>query len=353
MIRLAIIPIGKSRLRVFRFFGRGRDGIEADEGEKDNRGAAHHAAKTSRHKRVPVCRIDHEGAKGDNENHDRELDDDDGRVGGRALANAVNQEHRDRHDDEKRGQVKGDRMAHDDGQRGGRIIAQRRPALGDDGAGGGVIAHQPKRKLEVQPEGRLPRSCTKYPTTRRPPPCCRPRTQDQIPANDPGDDLAQSRVGVSVGRAGNRDHRRQLAVTERRETAGDGRDDKRKRHCRTRGGPPENKVGVVDVSDDEIEHRRFHDRLPDARRLACGRGAGERENSRADDRADAEAGEIERGERALHFALGRFRFVDQQLRTFGFEQLRSHNPLGISFRTGMVNLLFPPDIPPLALAGAA
>ena len=48
---------------------------------------------------------------------------------------------------------------------------------------------------------------------------------------------------------------------------------------------------------------------PRLRRLARGRSAGERENSRTDDRADAETGEIKRGERPLHFALGRFRFV--------------------------------------------
>ena len=49
---------------------------------------------------------------------------------------------------------------------------------------------------------------------------------------------------------------------------------------------------------------------PTCAALPCGSGAGERENSRADDRADAEAGEIEGGERALHLAIGRLRFAN-------------------------------------------
>ena len=58
--------------------------------------------------------------------------------------------------------------------------------------------------------------------------------EDQIPADDPGDDLAERRVGISVSRARDRDHRRQLAVTKRRETAGDRRHDKGQRHRRPR-----------------------------------------------------------------------------------------------------------------------
>ena len=216
-------------------------------------------------------------------------------------------------------------MAHNDGQRGGRVIAERRSALGDDGRGGGVIAHQPKRESKMQPERQIAEQL--HEITR---PAYRHGHvadrifQNQIPADDPGDDLAQRRVGISVGRSGNRDHRGQLAVTERRESAGDRRDDKGKRHRRAGGGPPKDKVGVVDVSDDEVEDRRLHDRLPDTRRLAGGRGAGERENSRTDDRADAETGEIEGGQRALHLAVRRFRFADQEFRAFRLKKFGCH-----------------------------
>ena len=192
-------PDRQITLRIFRFLGRGRDGIEPDEGEKDDRSSTHYSAKTARHERVPVGRVDHKRAKGNDENNDCELDDDDGCVRRRALANAVDQEHSDRHDDEKCGQIEGDRMSHDDGQRGGRIIAQRRSAFGDDGAGGGVITHQPKRKLQVQAERQIAEQLDKIAR----PPDSHGHVADrvfenQIPSDDPGDDLAQGRVGISV-----------------------------------------------------------------------------------------------------------------------------------------------------------
>ena len=43
--------------------------------------------------------------------------------------------------------------------------------------------------------------------------------EDQVPADDPGDELAERRVGVGVGAAGLRNHRRQLGVAERRQRA--------------------------------------------------------------------------------------------------------------------------------------
>ena len=46
---------------------------------------------------------------------------------------------------------------------------------------------------------------------------------DQVPADDPGDQLAERRVGVGVGGAGDRHHRRELGVAERGEPAGDAR----------------------------------------------------------------------------------------------------------------------------------
>jgi hypothetical protein len=58
--------------------------------------------------------------------------------------------------------------------------------------------------------------------------------------------------------------------------------------------------------------------------LARGGRSGERKNAGADDRADAQRGQIERGERTLHQAIRMFRFPDQKLRAFRFEKLRSH-----------------------------
>ena len=38
--------------------------------------------------------------------------------------------------------------------------------------------------------------------------------EDQVPADDPGHELAEGRVGVRVGAAGDRDHGRELGVAE-------------------------------------------------------------------------------------------------------------------------------------------
>ena len=43
--------------------------------------------------------------------------------------------------------------------------------------------------------------------------------EDQVPADHPRDDLAERRVGVGVGAAGDRHHRRELGVAERGERA--------------------------------------------------------------------------------------------------------------------------------------
>ena len=45
--------------------------------------------------------------------------------------------------------------------------------------------------------------------------------EDQVPADDPRDELAERRVGVGVGRARDRDRRGQLGVAQRAEDAGD------------------------------------------------------------------------------------------------------------------------------------
>ena len=64
---------------------------------------------------------------------------------------------------------------------------------------------------------------------------------------------------------------------------------------------PEDNVRARKPGLDEIQHRRFEPRRKDL----PGRGrAGHGENSRTDDRADPDAGEIERAERALHLPLG-------------------------------------------------
>ena len=87
--------------------------------------------------------------------------------------------------------------------------------------------------------------------------------EDQVPADDPGEQLAQRRIGVGVGAAGDRNHRGELGVAERREPAGQ--------------------------AGEEVGH---HDGRPG---LVGRGGAGEHEDAGADDRADAQQRQVPGG----------------------------------------------------------
>ena len=117
---------------------------------------------------------------------------------------------------------------------------------------------------------------------------------DQIPADDPRDQLAERGVGVGVGRAGDRHHRRELRVAQRREAAGD------------RG-----------------QHEREDQRRSGAQviRAARGRRADRREQSRADHRADAERGQLDGAEHAFEPMSGRLGFALEAIEGLHAEQV--------------------------------
>ncbi len=58
--------------------------------------------------------------------------------------------------------------------------------------------------------------------------------ENQIPADDPGDQFAHGRVGISVGAAGDGNHRREFGVTKAGKRAADAGDDKREHDRWTR-----------------------------------------------------------------------------------------------------------------------
>ena len=90
--------------------------------------------------------------------------------------------------------------------------------------------------------------------------------QDQVPADDPGDDLAERGVGVGVRAAGHRDRRRQLGVRQRGEHAGD---------------------------------RGQHERQDDRRTGDAGALADHHEDAGADDGADTHRGQLGRADARL------------------------------------------------------
>ena len=113
--------------------------------------------------------------------------------------------------------------------------------------------------------------------------------EDEVPADDPRDQLAERGVGVGIGRAGDRHHRGELGVAERREHAGQAGD-----------------------------HERQHQRRTGA---IVGRDAGQHEDAGADDGADAEAGQLHGAEHAMEPLLA-VHFIEQRFQRFSFEQMR-------------------------------
>ena len=107
--------------------------------------------------------------------------------------------------------------------------------------------------------------------------------EDQVPADDPCDELAEGGVGVGVSRAGDGNHGGQLGIAKAGERANEGHQNHGKRNGRTRAGT----AGKRGVGDDVVDEGRIGD-SGGVELLAGDGGADDREDARADDGADAE-----------------------------------------------------------------
>ena len=92
--------------------------------------------------------------------------------------------------------------------------------------------------------------------------------EHQVPADDPGDQLAHRRVGVGVGAAGDGDHRGELGVTETGERAADAgdderEDDRRARAIGDRGRRAHEQAGADDRADPQRHERERTQRPPE------------------------------------------------------------------------------------------
>src|SRR5215469_5602412 len=98
--------------------------------------------------------------------------------------------------------------------------------------------------------------------------------EDQVPADNPSDQLAQSRVGIGVGAARNGDHRREFGIAETRESASDARHNER---------------------EDDGGAGKLRRGLP-----------GDDEDPGADNRADTQGDQVQYAERALQAMFAGF-----------------------------------------------
>ena len=118
--------------------------------------------------------------------------------------------------------------------------------------------------------------------------------EDQVPADDPGDQLAEARVGERVRRPGDRHGAGELGVAERGERAGEAGEDERER-----------------------------DRGPG---LLAGGLAGEHEDAGADHDADPEDGQLERAELLAQLVLGLLGVGDRLLDGLGAREVHGPSP---------------------------
>ncbi len=94
--------------------------------------------------------------------------------------------------------------------------------------------------------------------------------QQQVPADDPGDEFAEHRVAVGIGAAGDRDQPGELGIAQRGAGTAQSRDDEAQRHRR---------AGI-----------------------GCRLLAGQHEDADADDAADADCGELPQAQHAAEIA---------------------------------------------------
>jgi hypothetical protein len=192
-----------------------------------------------RQERRVVRRLDVEDPDRDHEQHDRQLDHDDDRGDPRRELDPQDQHPGHHQGDEDRRDV--DR---------GRLAGDRRRQRDPEVAQQLVEVARPADRHGRRAEGEF---------------------EDEVPADDPGHELAEGGVGERVGRAGDRHGGGELRVAERGQPADDAGDDEGDGRRRARGG------------------LRDH--------------TGQHEDAGADDDADAEHREIERGQMALELVL--------------------------------------------------
>ena len=283
-------------LGIAALLGGGRDGIEPNVCEKYNRPARQNALESVGRKRFPVCH-GNEARRGDKENHDGDqLHGDDEVVRAGALANADHQNHGEHHHHQESRQVEiRARQAE-------RAVEHR--------------VHERGRQVDAEPDEQAIRISGK------------PHRhghvgdgifQDQVPADNPGDNFTECSIRIGISAAGDGDHRGELGVTEPGERADQRDQQKRERDGRSGARPPRRRDGVPPVHQD-VEQRRLEDGM-ELERLARRRRAGEDENPRADNRPNAERRERPRAETLPEAVLGLVRLGDQLVNALGREQL--------------------------------
>jgi hypothetical protein len=130
--------------------------------------------------------------------------------------------------------------------------------------------------------------------------------EDEVPADDPRNELAHDGVRVRVCRARDGDHAGELGVTEAGEATDDGDEQQRDGKCGTCTGA----AGYGSVVEQEVDDGRA---LPigDLGRVSADGCADDGEDSRADDDTDTQGGERDGTEGLLERVCGQLGVGDE------------------------------------------
>ncbi len=173
-------------------------GIESDVGKENDGAAGHDSGEARRREGFPVGGLDQhsadhqEGQDGANFNRDHDV------VGLGRFLHSAHQEQRENEDDQEAGQIE---------------VSARPLPRGPDGTRpfvGQVDAERGELRLGITGEAHRDGNVADR------------VFEDQVPADDPGENFAERRVGISVGATGNRDHRGQFGVAQSGKAASDG-----------------------------------------------------------------------------------------------------------------------------------
>ena len=267
---------GQIALRAIAFLrGRGY-GVETNVSEKHDGAAGQNSGPAVGRERMPVGGLNKSrGEANEHENRD-DFEEHHHVVRLRGLANPANQKNRKKHDDDECGPVKAEmpaggveHVAFEVGKSAGKVC-RRNPA------GIGVNAepiqqiHDVLRKAHTY--GHVADGIF----------------ENQVPADDPGDEFAHGGVSVSVGAARNRNHCCELGVANGCETARDGHQSKRERD-RGPGAWTPKRGGMVN----QVFQQRGIEDGRGLKFLASNRRADDGKDSRTDDRADAKRGQAQ------------------------------------------------------------
>ena len=226
-----MMPMGMSRCGFLRFLGGGRDRIEADVGEEDDGAAGEHARPAFGNEGMVVGGMNEAHADEDERQDGGDLQQHHDVVGLGRFADAAHQHHGQQHDDEKRGNVEAEVPARRVEHVALQVGEAARQVRGRDPAQRGMPAKPVEGRDHVRGEADADRHVADG------------VFEDQVPADDPGDQLAHGGVGVGVGAAGDGDHGRQLGVAERGEAR------RRSRPARARAPAPDRRPGRPSVAE--------------------------------------------------------------------------------------------------------